>query len=231
MRRLRRGVQKGRGKTVNYRINYEIRGPLAFLSHLEIMRLWQRAMLRCHLPIAWSQGFNPRPKLSLGPARNVGVEGLSEYLDAEFSADVKSAALIEKLNGILPDGVRVLKAREIPTGTKMLEAVINEAVYKVTFLNGMPEDAADKVRALMDADQCLYLRKSPKGEKEIDLRSYLLGIDLQGDTMFLSVKTGTSGSLRVAELLTVLGYWDIIKDIKIQRMGLFVTEGAKRFTP
>ena len=231
MRRLRRGVQKGRGKTVNYRINYEIRGPLAFLSHLEIMRLWQRAMLRCHLPIAWSQGFNPRPKLSLGPARNVGVEGLSEYLDAEFSTDVKSAALIEKLNGILPDGVRVLKAREIPTGTKMLEAVINEAVYKVTFLNGMPEDAADKVKALMDADQCLYLRKSPKGEKEIDLRSYLLGIELQGDTMFLSVKTGTSGSLRVAELLTVLGYWDIIKDIKIQRMGLFVTEGAKRFTP
>ncbi|MGN0962548.1 MAG: TIGR03936 family radical SAM-associated protein, partial [Clostridia bacterium] len=206
---------------MNYRINYEIRGPLAFLSHLEIMRLWQRAMLRCHLPIAWSQGFNPRPKLSLGPARNVGVEGLSEYLDAEFSTDVKSAALIEKLNGILPDGVRVLKAREIPTGTKMLEAVINEAVYKVTFLNGMPEDAADKVKALMDADQCLYLRKSPKGEKEIDLRSYLLGIDLQGDTMFLSVKTGTSGSLRVAELLTVLGYWDIIKDIKIQRMGLF----------
>ena len=204
MRRLRRGVQKGRGKTVNYRINYEIRGPLAFLSHLEIMRLWQRAMLRCHLPIAWSQGFNPRPKLSLGPARNVGVEGLSEYLDAEFSTDVKSAVLIEKLNGILPDGVRVLKAREIPIGTKMLEAVINEAVYKVTFLNGMPEDAAEKVKALMDADQCLYLRKSPKGEKEIDLRSYLLGIDLQGDTMFLSVKTGTSGSLRVAELLTVL---------------------------
>ena len=231
MRRLRRGVQKGRGKTVNYRINYEIRGPLAFLSHLEIMRLWQRAMLRCHLPIAWSQGFNPRPKLSLGPARNVGVEGLSEYLDAEFSTDVKSAVLIEKLNGILPDGVRVLKAREIPIGTKMLEAVINEAVYKVTFLNGMPEDAAEKVKVLMDADRCLYLRKSPKGEKEIDLRSYLLGIDLQGDTMFLSVKTGTSGSLRVAELLTVLGYWDIIKDIKIQRMGLFVTEGAKRFTP
>ena len=124
-----------------------------------------------------------------------------------------------------------MKAREIPIGTKMLEAVINEAVYKVTFLNGMPEDAAEKVKALMDADQCLYLRKSPKGEKEIDLRSYLLGIDLQGDTMFLSVKTGTSGSLRVAELLTVLGYWDIIKDIKIQRMGLFVTEGAKRFTP
>ena len=231
MRRLRRRMQKGRGKTVNYRINYEITGSLAFLSHLEVMRLWQRAMLRSHLPIAWSNGFNPRPKLSLGPARNVGVEGLSEYLDAEFNGIVKSGELVEKLNGILPEGVRILKAREIPAGTKMLEAVINEAVYKVTFLNGMPADASEKVKALMDSEQCLYLRKSPTGEKEIDLRSYLSGIDLKGDTMFLSVKTGTSGSLRVAELLTVLGYWDIIKDIKIQRMGLFVTEGAKRFTP
>ena len=214
-----------------YRINYEVKGTLAFLSHLEVMRLWQRAMLRCRLPIAWTQGFNPRPKLSLGPARNVGVEGLSEYLDAEFSEYIKSDALIASLNEILPNGVKVLKAREIPQGTKMLEALINEAVYKVTFLNGIPEDAEGKVKELLAAKECMYVRQSPKGEKEIDLRSYILGIEINGDDMILSVKTGTTGSLRVAELLTVLGYWDIIKDIKIQRMGLFVTDGAKRFTP
>lgn len=216
---------------MNYRINYEVKGSLAFLSHLEVMRLWQRAMLRCHLPIAWTQGFNPRPKLSLGPARNVGVEGLSEYLDAEFDGLVKSAELIEKLNGILPEGVTVLKVREIPQGTKMLEAVINEAVYKVTFLNGIPADAAQKVADLLAAEECLYIRKSPKGEKEIDLRSYILGMEINGDDLMISVKAGTGGSLRVAELLTVLGYGDRMKDIKIQRMGLFVSEGTKRFTP
>lgn len=231
MRRLWRRMQKGRGKTVNYRINYEVKGSLAFLSHLEVMRLWQRAMLRCHLPIAWTQGFNPRPKLSLGPARNVGVEGLSEYLDAEFDGLVKSAELIEKLNGILPEGVTVLKVREIPQGTKMLEAVINEAVYKVTFLNGIPADAAQKVADLLAAEECLYIRKSPKGEKEIDLRSYILGMEINGDDLMISVKAGTGGSLRVAELLAVLGYGDRMKDIKIQRMGLFVSEGTKRFTP
>ncbi|MBR5329740.1 MAG: TIGR03936 family radical SAM-associated protein [Firmicutes bacterium] len=216
---------------MNYRINYEVKGSLAFLSHLEVMRLWQRAMLRGHLPIAWTQGFNPRPKLSLGPARNVGVEGLSEYLDAEFNGIVKSNELMEKLNGILPEGVTVLKVREIPQGTKMLEAVINEAVYKVTFLNGMPADAAEKVADLMAAETCLYVRKSPKGEKEIDLRSFIMGMEIEGDNLMLSVKTGTGGSLRVAELLAVLGYLDILKDIKIQRLGLFVTDGAKRFTP
>lgn len=224
-------MQKGRGKTVIYRINYEVKGALAFLSHLEVMRLWQRAMLRCHLPIAWTQGFNPRPKLSLGPARNVGIEGLSEYLDAEFQGIVKSDELVEKLNGILPEGVAVLKVREIPQGTKMLEAVINEALYKITFLKGIPADGEAKVAALMASESCPYIRKSPKGEKEIDLRSYLLHMEISGDTLMLSVKTGPGGSLRVAELLTVLGYWDIIKDIKIQRMGLFVTDGTKKFTP
>lgn len=214
-----------------YRINYEVKGALAFLSHLEVMRLWQRAMLRCHLPIAWTQGFNPRPKLSLGPARNVGIEGLSEYLDAEFQGIVKSDELVEKLNGILPEGVAVLKVREIPQGTKMLEAVINEALYKITFLKGIPADGEAKVAALMASESCPYIRKSPKGEKEIDLRSYLLNMEISGDTLMLSVKTGPGGSLRVAELLTVLGYWDIIKDIKIQRMGLFVTDGTKKFTP
>lgn len=214
-----------------YRINYEVKGALAFLSHLEMMRLWQRAMLRCHLPIAWTQGFNPRPKLSLGPARNVGIEGLSEYLDAEFQGIVKSAELVEKLNEILPAGVAVLKVREIPQGAKMLEAVINEALYKITFLKGIPADGEAKVAALMASESCPYIRKSPKGEKEIDLRSYILNMEISGDTLMLSVKTGPGGSLRVAELLTVLGYWDIIKDIKIQRMGLFVTDGTKKFTP
>lgn len=216
---------------MTYRIHYEVRGTLSFLSHLEIMRLWQRAMLRCHLPIAWSQGFNPRPKLSLGPARNVGVEGLSEYLDAEFSESVRAEEVMSKLNEVLPDGVKVLDLRELAPGSKMLEAVINEAMYKITFLQVLPEDAKEKIAAFLAAEQCLYLRQSPKGEKEIDLRSYVLGIEIVGDSMFLAVKTGSTGSLRVAEFLTVLGYWDIIKDIKIQRIGLFVTEGAKRNTP
>ena len=61
---------------MRFRVKYEVKGHLSFLSHLEMMRLWQRALLRSGLPIAWSQGFNPRPKLSLGPAKGVGIEGL-----------------------------------------------------------------------------------------------------------------------------------------------------------
>lgn len=216
---------------MNYRVNYEVRGSLAFLSHLEIMRLWQRAILRSGLPVAWTNGFNPRPKLSLGPARGVGIEGCSEYFDVTFGEDVEAPKLVKKLNDILPQGIFILGVREIFPGTKMLEAVIDEAVYKVSFLNGLPSDAKEKAAGFIAANQVLFTRESPKGSKEIDLRSFVNGIDIQGDDMYLSVKTGTAGSIRVPEFLTVLGYWDIIKNIKIQRLGLFVTAGTKRFTP
>ncbi|MGI5873873.1 MAG: TIGR03936 family radical SAM-associated protein [Bacillota bacterium] len=213
------------------RVCYEIIGPLAFLSHLEIMRLWQRASLRAGLPIAWSNGFNPRPKISLGPARNVGVEGHREYLDMEFREEIAGDDVKERLNAILPEGIRVLSLRPLPPGTKMLEAVINEAHYQITFGGGAPPDLKEKIASFLAAEHCPYLRESPKGKKELDLRSYVLAIDVGESGFALAVRAGQGGSLRVAELLTVLGYWDIIEDIKIERTGLFVSEGTERTAP
>lgn len=216
---------------MKYRVNYEVKGSLAFLSHLEIMRLWQRAILRSGLPVAWSNGFNPRPKLSLGPARGVGIEGCSEYFDVEFKAEVTSEELVRKLNDILPEGIFILAVREIAQSAKMLEAVIDEAFYRVTFLDGLPADAEEKTAAFLEAETVPFTRESPKGSKEIDLRAFVNGIELKENEMYLSLKTSPAGSVRVTELLTVFGYWDIIKDIRIQRLGLFVTSGTKRFTP
>ena len=216
---------------MKFRVNYEVKGTLAFLSHLEMMRLWQRAILRSGLPVAWSNGFNPRPKLSLGPARSVGIEGCSEYFDIECKAEVNPEELVKKLNDILPEGIFILAVREIPQSGKMLEAIIDEAVYKVTFPQGVPADAKKKAAAFLKEKTAPFIRKSPKGSKEVDLRAFVNGIEIKEDGIYLSLKTSPAGSIRVTELLTVFGYWDIIKDIRIQRLGLFVTVETKRFTP
>ena len=216
---------------MRYRVNYEILGHMAFLSHLEMMRLWQRALLRSSLPVAWSQGFNPRPKLSLGPAKGVGVEGLSEYLDVDFKTYLQGGEVISKLNSVLPDDVKVLRVRELPPGTKLLEAVINEAQYKIIFTQGCPGDLAAKVEDFLQKTEVLYLRRSPKKDKELNLRSYVNDLRLEDDVLILSAKLGPNGTMRPPELLTVLGYWDIIKDITIQRLGLYIKDGSRRSSP
>ena len=216
---------------MRYRVNYEILGHMAFLSHLEMMRLWQRALLRSSLPVAWSQGFNPRPKLSLGPAKGVGVEGLSEYLDVDFKTYLQGDEVITKLNSVLPDDVKVLRVRELPPGTKLLEAVINEAQYKIIFTQGCPGDLAAKVGDFLQKTEVLYLRRSPKKDKELNLRSYVNDLRLEDDVLILSAKLGPNGTMRPTELLTVLGYWDIIKDITIQRLGLYIKDGSRRSSP
>ncbi|MEG0874172.1 MAG: TIGR03936 family radical SAM-associated protein [Clostridiales bacterium] len=216
---------------MGFRINYEVKGHMAFLSHLEMMRMWQRALLRSKLPIAWSQGFNPRPKLSLGPAKGVGIEGFGEYLDMEFTTALDGDELMKTLNGVLPLEVRVLNLRELPRGAKLLEAIINEAVYKINFQQGLPLDIQEKITEFLAQETVPYLRHSPKKDKELDLRSFVYDLEIKDKALLISVKTGPKGSMRPEELLTVLGYWDIISDIKIQRLGLYIREANRHSNP
>lgn len=216
---------------MGYRVNYQVKGHLAFLSHLEMMRLWHRALLRSGLPVAWTQGFNPRPKVSLGPAKAVGIEGFSEYLDIDFKTFLKGEAIINGLNSVLPQDVQVLGVRELPPGTKLLEAVINEALYKITFLNGLPTDIDDKITQFLKAEEVLYLRRSPKKDKELNLRNFVYDLEVKDNALLVAAKVGPNGAMRPDELLTVLGYWDIMEDTYIQRLGLYIREGSRHSNP
>lgn len=216
---------------MHFRLKYKVVGHMSFLSHLEMMRLWQRALMRSGLPIAWSQGFNPRPKLSLGSAKGVGIEGLGEYIDMEFKTFLKAEEVMNALNDVLPEEVRVCDLREISSQTKLLEAIINEAVYEITFEQGLPKDIEEKLQQFMAAESVLFLRRSPKKDKELDLRAFVYQGEIKDGVLFLWVKTGTGGSVRPGEILTALGYGDGLADIAIVRKGLYIREGNQHLQP
>lgn len=216
---------------MRFRVMYEIKGLLAYLSHLDMMRLWQRAVLRSSLPITWSKGYNPRPRLSLGPAKGVGIAGCGEYIDVELEQFLPAAEITAKLNGVLPDDVRVLKVRELPPGTKLLEAVINGAEYLLHFPAAALGDAAERIAGFLALDTCLFIRKSPKGDKTIDLRSFVRHMELNGENLVLDVKIGAGGAVRPEEILTQLGYGDIIDEIEIARRSLYIEKNGGRYNP
>ncbi|HHX73469.1 MAG TPA: DUF2344 domain-containing protein, partial [Firmicutes bacterium] len=147
-------------------------GLVRYLSHLDMMRTWQRALRRAALPLAYSRGFNPHPKISFASALPVGVASTAEYADIYFTRKLAEAEL-EKLQDVLPEGLAVLCRRTVPAGIPPLMSLVRAAAWSVPLPDGVQETAA-RVEELLRATSLPVRRKGKKGEKTVDLRPHLL---------------------------------------------------------
>jgi len=144
------------------KIRFEFRkvGELRYLSHLELMRALQRALRRAGIPLAYTQGFNPQPKVSVAQALAVGLEGLRELGEVELTSRVDPAGLRAQWNAQLPPELKILRAWEAPLQGPSLSAGVRGATYQVRFLpNGW--DPAP-LAALGNAGACAeFLAQGP----------------------------------------------------------------------
>ncbi len=102
------------------RVKFSKTGYITLLSHLDLMRLLERALRRSELPISYSGGFHPLPRLQIGLALPLGVEGLGEWMDIEFIQPITSKNLLKRLQPNLPEGINILSATSVPLGGKSL---------------------------------------------------------------------------------------------------------------
>ena len=129
--------------TARIRMRYARTGRVRFLSHLDFMTLVHRAAVRAGIPLAWSQGFNPHPKIAFGPALPVGMESETEYLDLETDPFADLLQTTKDLNAVLPEGVRIDEAGVIPKKAPSLSGVIGRYRYRVA----VPEKYQDRLEA------------------------------------------------------------------------------------
>ncbi|MDI6740629.1 MAG: TIGR03960 family B12-binding radical SAM protein, partial [Candidatus Edwardsbacteria bacterium] len=113
-----------------FRVRYAKGPEVRFISHLDMMRLWQRAIRRSGLPIAYSQGFSPHQKISFGPPLSLGFVSSAEYLDLQLEKPV-SDDIAAILNPHLAPGVRVLDSKPIFKNTDSIVQLSNVAEYRV----------------------------------------------------------------------------------------------------
>lgn len=167
-----RPVSDKQGQGFHYRLTFSKTGPLRFLSHLDLSAAFARAVSRARLPIAFSFGFNPHPRLSFGPPLAVGQEGLAECLDMELTGYLAPKIIEERLNATLPGGLRIVEARVISPSADSLSASVTGYHYSV-MLPEAPDDLARNAASLMAADTYPVVRPSPKGAKTVDIRQYI----------------------------------------------------------
>jgi radical SAM-linked protein len=168
-------------------------------------------MRRAGLPIAFSEGFNPHPRLSFAAPLPVGVEGLAEVVDVEMTGPVPRQDLADRLNAALPPGLAVKEVLEVADNAPAPMAVLDKAAYIVHLDDDdlpapLPERAVEEFLAL---DRVEVSRKGKDGrEKTRDIRAGIIKMKVQsrvrGLTVRLELKTGSAMNVRPEEAMAAL---------------------------
>jgi len=183
--------------SLRVRLRFSKLGKVRFTSHRDTARCWERALRRAELPVAYSEGFSPRPKVSFGLALSTGHESLGEYLDVDLATAPDSVdvdALPARLDPALPAGIAVQGAAVVPPGTPSLQEAVTSCRWRLEVVDADPGEVDAAVERLLAADQLLVQRERKGRPVELDLRPALLHLALAGPT--------PAGTELVAELAT-----------------------------
>lgn len=151
------------------RLLFEKTGNAIWISHLDLMRLFQRAFKRAGLPLTHTQGYNPRPSVSIALPLSVGVESCCELLDFDLDGDHSFSCdeIKTRLNTALVEGVRVLDVYE--NGRKIRELELLRCQVKLEYDAGVPDGCVDAIRELFGRESLVVPKKSKKGPAEQDI--------------------------------------------------------------
>ena len=141
------------------RILFEKKGNAVWISHLDLMRLFQRAFKRAGLPLTHTQGFNPRPSVSIALPLSVGVESCCELLDFDLDGDKIANRIVRgKLNDYLLPGIRVIKVYD--NGQKIKNLALLDTIVTMEYDAGVPADAVAGLTELFTRDEILVEKKT-----------------------------------------------------------------------
>jgi len=151
-------------------------GEARFLSHLEMVTTFHRAAKRAHLPVLYSRGFHPLPKISFEGALPLGVESLAELADFELFEPIRTETFLEKLNGELPEGLGVSSLEIIsPLRRMRYSKEAQWCAFGFSHLNGFQE----KIDAFLERDHVIHTQRRKRGTAEIDLRSMVDRVNIR----------------------------------------------------
>lgn len=226
------------------RIKFIKVGDMIYISHLDVQRLLQRSFRRANVELAFSQGFNPHPKMSYGNALALGVESYGEYVDIEIKDDIGSQELMDIINKQLPDGMQFEKCIELEGGERALAANImfGDYEFEIENINKLDEETVLKnLEKLKNSESILTTRRNKKKKiVEVDIRPLIKTIDIKkadNEKIVVSsiLATGSKQNLNTNVFVPkLLEYLDIEMDpldVDIKRNNLYFEIQGELISP
>lgn len=146
------------------RLLFEKTGNAVWISHLDLMRVFQRAFKRAGLALTHTQGFNPRPSVSIALPLSVGIESCCEMLDFDLDNDISNEEIVTRLNDALVAGISVRSAYR--NGQKIKNLAYLDCSLKMEYDAGVPEQAVREITQLFSRDEVIVTKKNKNGTSE-----------------------------------------------------------------
>jgi len=206
---------------------------LKYISHLDILRLFQKALRRAAIPVAYSGGFNPHMNICFACALPVGVSSDAEYIDMVLEEDINVIEIPKRLNAVLPIGIKILGAIELEKGFPSLTAITSLSIYTF-YLPIFAEmtDLEDKLKSFMAHEDITIDKKSKSGNKLVNIRPMIHKLKLENGIITATLTAGNIQNLRADVFWNTLKAFLGIDDFaKINRCALYATHNEKVFEP
>jgi radical SAM-linked protein len=187
------------------------------------MRTWQRAIRRAGLPVSYSAGFNPHPKMSFASALPVGAISDEEYLDIQFSESLSDTEFT-RLRETLPKGMTIVSWRPVPPETPPLMSLVFASAWRLPLSQDEQSAAAEHIRLLLAAETLPVLRQGKKGEKTVDIRPLLLRLEITAaGELSMLLRSGGDGGAKPREVLHLLHLEH--GELRLRKTGLYLNVG------
>jgi len=178
---------------------------MRFASHLDVARAFERGVRRSGLPIAYSAGFTPHPKISYAGGCPTGVASEAEYLSLTLTSRVEPDAVRDRLNAALPDGIDVIAVTEDSGGLPAGRLTASE--WQVVLSGLAPDSAVPVIQKFLALTEAPVERLTSKGMRRMDARAAVVSLDVQedmGDTVLRMVVRHTVPAVRPDDVLNAL---------------------------
>jgi len=199
------------------RVKYCKDEPIKYISHLNLAQVFTRVLRRTNIPVVISDGFNPRFRISFGPPLPLGISSTSECLDIRLKEEVKVEELTERLNLVLPQGLKILQAKTIPSSADSLVKIIDRASYIITLkikeklldsavknheneLKELEQEIEKNNKRFLNLNEITVEKQTKNGIRMVDIRPSILDIKVQKFKspilkLSLEIRIGQQGNL------------------------------------
>lgn len=218
------------------RVRFGRGGDAAYISHLDLMRFWERALRRAGLPLAYSQGFSPHPRISIAAPLPLGVTSEAELMDVYLSRWIAPHNFTQALRAQMPPGVLLFECGAVPAAAPSLQSQVRFAEYRVAAARFPgPEDATRAVEQFMAAQTLMWQHTRDTEVRSYDLRqmvSELAVKEVTGAEIVLNMvlRCDPGGSGRPEQVTAAIGFAEPPISIHRTRLALEAPRPAPQAT-